>query len=506
MNLGRNILWNIAAFLWLSLVIVFVTPFMVRRLGLEAFGLWSIITAFNGYLTAMDLGLGNALIRFLALENERGDRRALEGYLQSALTVQAGLGLAGAAILFWAAGPATERWIHVSPAFVPVAVTSFRLAALAVLLGFMVGAYSAVPAALHRFDLLALRTILLFSLQYSMIIAVLWRGGGLQEVMGAFVLGMVFILLYLIVVSRMLLPSISLRPGWSPRAARDLFKFGRMKFPAQISVTLLQQFDRLALGAMLPIAMVSYYAVPLRIAQRLGQVSENVAAPFYPAVTSHLVAQRHEDLGRQYRQGTRIVVAAVCGAIAVLGGLATPLLAVWMGEDFARYGAWPFRMLLLAYGMSALYTLPSVGADAAGRPGVAAFFLIAGAVLHMIVILVAVPHLGLGGAALGVLIGFAVPFFFGVPFIHRRIPALPSVPTLIGDVRGALLAAAITLLATGLLSRQRVMAMSWPTFLLSLGVSSGMYLALLFAFRGLRVDDFRRFTRAFLPRTRGAHR
>ena len=503
MSLGRNILWNIAAFLWLSVVIVFVTPFMVRRLGLEAFGLWSIITALGGYLTAMDLGLGNALIRFLALENERGNRRALEGYLQSALTVQLVLGVLGASILFSLAGPATARWFHVSPGFVPVAVTSFRLASLAVLFGFLVGAYSAVPAALHRFDLLALRTLLL-SLQYVLIMGVLWYGGGLKAVIGAFVLGMGFVLVYLVIVSRILLPGIRLRPGWNPQAARDLFKFGRMKFPAQISVTLLQQFDRLALGGLLPVTMVSYYAVPLRIAQRLGQVSENVAAPFYPAVTAHLVAKRHENLERQYRQGTRIVVAAVCGAIAVLGGLATPLLAVWMGEDFARYGAWPFRALLLAYGLSALYTLPSVGADAAGRPGLPAFFLIAGAVLHMIVILVLVPHLGLMGAALGVLFGFVVPFLFGIPFIHRRIPALPSLTTLLGDVRGALLAGAITLLATGLLSHHRSFAMSWPTLLLSLGVSSAMYLVLLFMFRGLQMDDFRRVTKAFAPSGREA--
>ena len=204
---------------------------------------------------------------------------------------------------------------------------------------------------------------------------------------------------------------------------------------------MLQQFDRVALGIFLPVGMVGFYAVPLRVSQRLGQVAENVAGPFYPAIASHLVADREEALRRQYRQGSRVVTAIVCGAIAVLGALAVPILSVWMGDTFARNGTWPFRLLLLAYGASALFTLPSVAADAAGRPGVPASFLVAGALVHVLVIWIAVPHWGLTAAAAGVLCGFLLPLLFGVPVIHRRVNGLPRLAELFLDVRGILVAA-----------------------------------------------------------------
>ncbi len=503
MSLGRNILWNIAAFLWLSLLVIFVTPYMVHKLGLEAFGLWSVITAFGGYLGAMDLGLGNALIRFVAAENERGDRRAMERYLRSGISLQIALGFLVSLLLFIGSRSIAHQWIRVSPELLDAAVFSFRLFAPSILLGFLVVTYGAVMAALHRFDLLALRTVLLMSVQYLSVVGVLHAGGGLREVIAVYVLGSAAVVVYLIVVARKLLPGVNLWPGWHSDSVAELLRFGRMKFPAQLSSTLLQQFDRVALGVFLPVGMVGFYAVPLRVSQRLGQVAENVAAPFYPAIASHLVADREEALRRQYRQGSRVVAAIVGGAIAVVWGLAVPILSVWMGDEFARNGAWPFRLLLLAYGASALFTLPSVAADAAGRPGIPASFLVAGAVGHVLLIWFAVPHWGLLGASAGVLCGFLFPLLFGVPVIHRRVHALPRFAGVFLDVRGILIAAGVTLIiswAGGVLLHARTGVLP---LLITLVASSSIYVALLFLFRVFGVEDLARLLRTVRPSTEG---
>jgi len=248
--------------------------------------------------------------------------------------------------------------------------------------------------------------------------------------------------------------------------------------------------------------MVSFYVVPLRIAQRLGQISENVAGPFYPTIAAHLVADRVLAMRRQYRQGTRMVMAAVCGAVSVLGGLAAPILAVWMGDEFARQGTWPFRLLLLAYGASALFTLPSVAADAAGRPGIPAFFLVSGALLHVVVILILVPHWGLPGAAAGVLCGFLLPLLWGVPAIHRRIQPLPPLTAVLGDVRGAFFAGVLTLVLSAYVSRSGLAGTGWIPLLLFLCLCSGVYLLLVFAFRGIKFEDIRGVVRLVLPEGR----
>lgn len=49
------------------------TPFLIRALGQSEFGLYSIAAATIGYLTIMDLGFGNAIIRYTAKYKALGD-------------------------------------------------------------------------------------------------------------------------------------------------------------------------------------------------------------------------------------------------------------------------------------------------------------------------------------------------------------------------------------------------------------------------------------------------
>jgi O-antigen/teichoic acid export membrane protein len=501
MTLARNILWNFLAFIWLSLLVIFVTPYMVKHLGLDAFGIWAIIMAINVYLTALDFGVGNALIRFLATEKERGDLKRLEHYLRCGLSMQALLGGVFSLILFMVSGPLVHGWIQVPSEIQKDALDAFRLSSFAVFFGFMGVGYGAIPAALHRFDMLAFRTILFFSIQFSLITLVLSLHGGLHAVVTVYVASMAGVVVYLILVSKRLLPRTVLWPGWESTAALNLLRFGRMKFPAQLSATFLQQSDRIALGALAPVNLVSYYVVPQRISQRISQTSEHIASPLYPTISSHLVAKRIQALRHQYQQGMRMVLVVVCGAISVLGGLASPLLKVWMGDDFAREGTIPFRLLLIGYGASAVFTLPSVAADAAARPGIPAGFMVAGSLLHMVLLLVAIPRWGLTGAAGAVLCGYLVPLIFGVPALHRRIHALPSLASTVIECRGALMAGLLTLIAAGLISRSDYAGSGITPLLVSIGGASILFLLLAYALGGVRNQDFHRLVRTIRVRT-----
>src|SRR5262245_8813 len=145
MTLARNILWNFLAFIWLSLLVIVVTPYMVRHMGLAAFGVWAVIMALNVYLTAMDFGIGNALIRFMARANEQGDQARVESYIRSGVAMQAGLGAFFSLALFAASG-LIVRWMQVPADLESEARAAFRLSSPAVLFGFLGVAYIAVPA------------------------------------------------------------------------------------------------------------------------------------------------------------------------------------------------------------------------------------------------------------------------------------------------------------------------------------------------------------------------
>src|SRR5699024_6212957 len=58
----------------ISMIIALVyTPIMIRLLGQSEFGLYSLIGSLAAYFSVMDMGLGNAMVRFTARNRVVGD-------------------------------------------------------------------------------------------------------------------------------------------------------------------------------------------------------------------------------------------------------------------------------------------------------------------------------------------------------------------------------------------------------------------------------------------------
>ncbi len=70
-----------------------VTPYIIKMLGDEEYGLYTLIGAFVGYLSVLDLGLNNAIVRYVAQYREEKDQKAEENFLALSLIIYIGIGL-----------------------------------------------------------------------------------------------------------------------------------------------------------------------------------------------------------------------------------------------------------------------------------------------------------------------------------------------------------------------------------------------------------------------------
>jgi O-antigen/teichoic acid export membrane protein len=224
-------------------------------------------------------------------------------------------------------------------------------------------------------------------------------------------------------------------------------------------------------------------------------IVEQIASPFYPSVTRQITSRQTEALRAHYSNGVRLIAAVCLGALAVLGALAHPLLGVWLGDDFAAMGTWALRFLLMAYTAAAFFTLPSVVADAAGRPGIPAGILAVASLAHIPLVLIGIHLWGIPGAALGLLAGMLI-LLAGAAVIHIRLPEMPPLRETFGALRGSLVAALLTGGAAVLLARTPFPSLGIVPLLLSLAAAGLLYTLLLFAFRGMFPSDFRRLLEA----------
>ena len=132
--------------------------------------------------------------------------------------------------------------------------------------------------------------------------------------------------------------------------------------------------------------------------------------------------------------------------------------------------------------------------------------LTAGAVAHAGLLLLWIPRFGLNGAALAVGTGFLVPLVAGTPLIHRRVPDLPPLRSVVSGLRGTFLATIGAGVAAALAARTSYPSSGVLPLLVTLAAGTAVYVSLLFLFRGLRREDLRRFSRLFGSAFDAAHR
>lgn len=72
---------------------ILVTPYVIRSLGNQEYGLYTLIGAFVGYLSVLDLGLNNAIVRYVAQYRVQKDEKEQENFLATSLIIYCAIAL-----------------------------------------------------------------------------------------------------------------------------------------------------------------------------------------------------------------------------------------------------------------------------------------------------------------------------------------------------------------------------------------------------------------------------
>jgi O-antigen/teichoic acid export membrane protein len=495
-RVARNIGWNFASQIWLVLLGVAITPYVVHRLSVETYGLFALLLAFTAYFAMLDLGFGFAATKYLAEFRARGDTEAVQRIASTSLTVYLVLAVLGG-IGLAALSPLLLHVLAVPEALRALAQTAFLVASLAFSLTMVLQALQAFPNALQRMDLTTRRTLLFATASSGGIVAVLAAGRGLLAVLAvqAAVNAVAVAAFYLL--ARRLLPEVSLRPGFDRATFRMLSRFSLLKFANNVSTNTVMQVDKVLVGALLSIGAVGFYVVPLQLAQRLTTAVSAVSIAFLPAASALHGRADRARLDELYLRATKVVALLGLPLASLLVVFAHPLLQYWIDERFADHGALALQVLAIGYGINIFSTIPAITSDSLGRPGVTAGFSVASAALNVTLSLVLIPLYGILGAALAIAINSAalVPYFLW--YVHRHVLDLP-VATVLRRSLAAPAAAAV--LSWPVLLGLRATVAGPVTLVLALGLGLAAYFALTLAVRVYDATD-RDLARAYFARS-----
>lgn len=243
---------------------------LARLLAPEIFGIMLIVnTLRTGMEMISDLGIGQSVVA-----NDRGEERA---FLNTAWTVQILRGFVLAAGLAAAAYPLSK--LYRLPELAPIIAVSalFIVAAGFMSMSKFVAQRRQYVRRLAIFEgitaIVASTMQVILAWYWPSVWALVW-GGILSAILTS-------------AVSFLIVPDLKLRWGIERSSAREIFKFGKWIFLATILYFAATNFDRLYLGAAIPLGLLGVYSVARSLAEVAGILVTNASnAVIFPTIAS----------------------------------------------------------------------------------------------------------------------------------------------------------------------------------------------------------------------------
>lgn len=393
-------------------------PVLVRHLGRDRFGLWSLLTVIAGVYSTLDLGLTGSLTKFVAEYRAAGNDRALRAVYSTAVVAYVALAALVIAVIALTRGALAARF-HVQPGLRAEAAAALVAAAGVYGLTSVYTLLASVLGGLQRLDRWNQIAACVTVLQLLGTWWVLAHGGGLLAVLavsgGATLLGTVAV--------RVAIARLAPEIRFDPRAmdASLLHRVTRYGVALQVitlGVMAQWQLDKVLFGAMLSLAVVGEFELGYRLVQAVWSLPALLLPPLLPAMAHLDAAGEHDRLRRLYVRASRYVLAVAFPVSAGTIALAPIAFQAWLGAGHAQ-GALATQALAAMLGVNVLTGAGSALARGTGRPWLEAQYQMLALVLHLVASLVLIPRFGFQGGLLALVLSSAVGSIWFFVRIHR---------------------------------------------------------------------------------------
>jgi len=397
--LARNTLWNLIGQGAPLVAAIIALPRLIQGLGIQRYGVLSLIWMLIGYFSFLDLGLGRALTKLVAerLGNVPEERLAME--IWTAWMLLMGLGFV-AALMVAAIAP----WLIHGVLKIPTELQPETLQALYLLAGTMpivlgTGGLTAILAARQRFGLLNAVAIPqgvcsivgpLFVLPFSHSIFAV-----------ALILAVIRLaawLAYLALCFRVM-PVIRRTFSLDRTTVMPLIRFGSWMTISNIIGPLMTFSDRFLLAALVSTTAVAYYATPYDVVTKLWIIPAALVSVLFPAFSSSLTNDPARAT-RLFGRGTTYMMLALFPSCLLIVTLAQPTLTLWLGAAFAEHSTHVLQWLAVGVFINSLAQIPFALVQAAGRPDLTAKLHLAELPCYFVGIWFLIRTDGIDGAAI----------------------------------------------------------------------------------------------------------
>jgi O-antigen/teichoic acid export membrane protein len=427
-NAFLNFTSNISVMVVTSAISLWLTPYLIGKLGVEVYGVVPLFTSSMVYLSLVTAVLSSAVSRYVSLSYYRGDNQRAIVYLASSFWGL--LGLSAVILVLTLVFSAFLDKVFSIPAgyeiqtrwlFVAVVVSS--------LLAAINSTYTVSLFILHKFYWMDIVGLISRAVQIAVIVlgftyvstslTVVGFGSAASSLCG---------LLLMMVLDYYLIPELRINyRRFDMKACREMADMGIGVIVNQFGALLYLNSDLIIINILLGSTATGQYGPIVQWVVLIRTIAAVVMRQFDPVVMELIAKEDYDTLKTSLFRLAKLLGLILGLPICLICGFSKPLLLLWLGPDFV--GLYKL-MILLILGQIVPYSLGNIfsifrGLNTLKIPG---YVTIVAGVFNIVVavILIKYTSLGLYGAGVATIIAvFGKGVLFNVIYLSRLLKFNP---------------------------------------------------------------------------------
>jgi O-antigen/teichoic acid export membrane protein len=337
--LVRNVSFDMVAQVGYLLSRLFVPPFVLARVGLSAYSLWSAVFLIVAYVGTASVGFSTAYIKFVAEFVGRGETHKANSMLSTGMVICGVVcgaffvlvGLAMPQVLWWFSVPSH---LQAEARYLILLVVGFHLTDL------VFSVFKMALAGCQKIRELQLIWVFDYLLEAALIFYFVGTGRGVYGLADAFAISTVASTALAAMVAWREMPWFRLSLRWySHESLRMLMNFGGVLQFSAVCSTAIDTLERAIAAPLIGLEAIGLLDISAKLPRSSGSIPGAFIGAYLPA-SAYLHgglgggAKGKQAIRQLYLKGSRYMIFAAAGLSGFMAAAAAPVLSVWVGRIY----------------------------------------------------------------------------------------------------------------------------------------------------------------------------